>query len=224
MISKCQNIVINRTKFSEFPEFDVNSQSAEGLKLVGYIESVDLCTGEPIKQNVAVDYSSVSEVTIKTPPNLYIDSLINGEYSNYITKAGAGNWNIAYRILDSFEGSFIQIQIDSELEEDLAQIFADTDREGKRSLAFSFDRTIPLGKEIKLLIKSFPADESFVIRQLDYIKGDLPANKGILYQGIKNTSPKNVLITFIQTVGTSTTGTVSAANRIMKPVTIEIID
>ena len=62
MISKCSNIVINRTKFSDFEEFDASTQSAEGLKLVGYIETVDPLTGNSVTKNVAIEYPTVKVV------------------------------------------------------------------------------------------------------------------------------------------------------------------
>ena len=55
MISKCQNVVINRTKFSDFEDFEVGGESTENLKLVGYVETTDTL-GNAISKNVSVKY------------------------------------------------------------------------------------------------------------------------------------------------------------------------
>lgn len=76
MISKCSNIVINRTKFSDFEEFDTSTQSTEGLKLVGYIETIDPLTGNVVKKNIAIDYPSVK---IVKPKSYFVPNLANPE-------------------------------------------------------------------------------------------------------------------------------------------------
>lgn len=53
MISKCENVVINRVKFSEFEGYDPASEPTDGLKLVGYIET------DAGKRNISVDYGKI---------------------------------------------------------------------------------------------------------------------------------------------------------------------
>ena len=55
MISKCQNVVINRTKFSDFEDFEVGGESTENLNLVGYVETTD-ALGNTVSKNVSVKY------------------------------------------------------------------------------------------------------------------------------------------------------------------------
>lgn len=55
MISKCQNVVINRTKFSDFENFDTKTQSTEKLNLVGYVTSTD-DLGNDVTKNVSIKY------------------------------------------------------------------------------------------------------------------------------------------------------------------------
>lgn len=55
MISKCQNVVINRTKFSDFENFDTKIQSTEKLNLVGYVTSTD-DLGNDVTKNVSIKY------------------------------------------------------------------------------------------------------------------------------------------------------------------------
>lgn len=55
MISKCQNVVINRTKFSDFEDFDAETDSIENLNLVGYVTSTD-AFGNDISKNVSIKY------------------------------------------------------------------------------------------------------------------------------------------------------------------------
>ena len=55
MISKCKNVVINRTKFSDFEDFDAETDSIENLNLVGYVTSTD-AFGNDISKNVSIKY------------------------------------------------------------------------------------------------------------------------------------------------------------------------
>lgn len=52
MISKCENVVINRTKFSDFVDFNP-AEGTDGLKLVGYVD------GPNGKQNISVDFGAL---------------------------------------------------------------------------------------------------------------------------------------------------------------------
>lgn len=62
MISKCENVVINRVKFSEFEGYDPASESTDGLKLVGYIET------DAGKRNISVDYGKILKKNGEMPP------------------------------------------------------------------------------------------------------------------------------------------------------------
>ena len=62
MISKCENVVINRVKFSEFEGYDPASESTDGLKLVGYIET------DAGKRNISVDYGKILKKNGEIPP------------------------------------------------------------------------------------------------------------------------------------------------------------
>ena len=55
MISKCQNVVINRTKFSDFEDFDAETDSIENLNLVGYVTATD-ALGNEVSKNVSIKY------------------------------------------------------------------------------------------------------------------------------------------------------------------------
>ena len=62
MISKCENVVINRVKFSEFEGYDPASESTDGLKLVGYIET------DAGKRNISIDYGKILKKNGEIPP------------------------------------------------------------------------------------------------------------------------------------------------------------
>ena len=61
MISKCENVVINRVKFSEFEAYDPAEEPIDGLKLVGYIEDADG------KRNISIDYGKLLKKNGETP-------------------------------------------------------------------------------------------------------------------------------------------------------------
>ena len=231
MISKCSNIVINRTKFSDFEDFDVTSQSTEGLKLVGYINTVDLNSGEVIKKNVAVEYPS-NEITIEIPPNYSILSLRNSKLDTSIISLDAVGDVNCYRINSNFEADYIQINFKDSDPKDLKDKFFDVvyDDITYKCFHISFDRYIPLGKEIKILFKNFPIHiEPLAVRQLDYSKSldDTPGvitGEEILFSwDTKFISGKNLLVTFVQTLRSDVDAD-SANNRIMVPTTIKLID
>lgn len=71
MISKCENVVINRVKFSEFEGFDPAAEGVDGLKLVGYIENEDG------KRNISIDFGALLKK--------------NGEIANIGAYIHAGN-------------------------------------------------------------------------------------------------------------------------------------
>lgn len=170
MISKCSNIVINRTKFSDFEDFDVTTQSSEGLKLVGYIETVDACSGEVIKKNVAVEYPS-NKITIERPANYFISNLSKDALNEeYMILEPLTNNRTCHRIQGTFQGDFIQINFNETDPEELmgASFCKDGD---KICFNISFARDVEFGRTIKVLFKNFPIyQENLVVNLLDYSK------------------------------------------------------
>ena len=231
MISKCQDIVINRTKFSEFDEFDPTVESTEGLKLVGFVETYDYCTGKTIKKNVSVEYPS-SRVKVETPSNYVITDLTNSSIDNSIISfEPVGDVN-CYRINSNFEGETIQINFKDTDPINLPDKFFDIIIDNKTYKCFniSFDRYIPLGKEIKIFFKNFPIYmENIGVRHIDYEKAltGVPGviiSSEILFTGTpKFNGPRNFLVTFIQTLNNNAAAD-SANNRKMVATKIELID
>ena len=80
MISKCENIVINRTKFSEFSDFDPATEGVNGLKLVGYIDNIDG------KRNISIDYGALLKKDGEVAPlGQYVRAGAIGDYT-FISK------------------------------------------------------------------------------------------------------------------------------------------
>lgn len=253
MISKCQNIVINRTKFSDFPDYDVASQPTEGLKIVGYVDTYDICSGEHIKQNVALNYADVSEVNIKTPDNYFVDDFQNFEPINgYVIKTDlVTGYKPSFRITDKFEGSLIQFNLKDGHDVRANDLVYSTVRGNNNpEIVFSFAKTIPFGKEIKILIKNFPVtsiyDENtgeeitYRIKMIDYAtEGSTPTPPITIFESskkylnyIENPSSKkivkNILMTFVHSaasgVNSVESGKVDSLNRRMTVTNVEIID
>jgi hypothetical protein len=241
MISKCQNIVINRTKFSEFEPFVPSGQSPEGLKLVGFVESVDLSTGETIRKNVSVEYPS-SKVTVSLPENSVIPNLNDIEVSASIISFDPlpNPYGVCLRINSGFEGETVQLNF---TELDLLEnnnVFFDTviDEKTYKTLNISFDRYIPTGKEIKILFKNFPIsikdkDAFGAIRLLDYSKDKNNNARAVQSSNVlfkhdegfdtHNIIRANILITCMQTlIGGAVNDT--SENRKMVATQIELID
>lgn len=236
MISKCQNVLVNKTKFSDFEEFDVTTQSTEGLKLVGFLETTDLCTGDTIKKNVSVEYPSVS-TPVALPSNYAILNLSNNtidtsKISVDIVNDGFGQFN-CYRINSGFDGSFIQINFKQEDWKIYNNKFFFENSTGHKCFNISFDRYIPLGKEIKVLFYNFPIHETdnFSVRLLDYEKTNVVGaastvlSSDILFShenGFNGGGPKNFLVTFVQRLATTATSD-SHEQRTMVATNIELI-
>lgn len=225
MISKCQNIVINRTKFSDFEPFDVSTEgsSAEGLKLVGYIEEYN-CLGEKVAKNVSISYSDISEVQIKEPSNYFVPNLQDFIANSYVSKTSIGSNKIVYRINNNFEGSLIQMNIPAE---DMSKVF-DTDKNGVNWLTLSFSRDIPFGKEMRVLINGFPtySDAQYKIKLIDYMPGQSEAaDICTLFESHEkfNNKRKNILLTFVQGA-CNNVDEARPENRIMNPTRVEILN
>lgn len=243
MISKCQNIVVNRTKFSEFDDYDVNSLPTSGLKVVGYISEYDQCSKEYINRNVAIDYSAISEVNIVTPDNYFIPDLQNHSSDvRFVEQQRVeyrGEAVYVYRIKSNFEGNFIQLNIKDTYGEKTTTNIFNAERDSAKIMYISFDKEIPLGREIKILIKGFPLFVENGVKNalclIDY--KDLSA-VAVNYQGgniiegdtafTKDDSLRNVLITFKQTVINGATGdgagNALADNRVMVATNVELVD
>lgn len=237
MISKCQNIVINRTKFSEFYDYDVNSLSTSGLKIVGYIEPTDQNSVESTK-NVAIDYSALSEVNIVTPDNYFVPALENfTPVNNYMIKEMVRFESRdveVYRITSDFEGTFIQFNLGDSFDPVTCNNIFSNDREGYKTLYISFDKKIPFGREIKVLFKNFPMyiDDSgakFAIRLINYGK---VTDIAMDYHGenliesdeyFKKDDPtRNILISFVQSANSSASSA-DNNNRFMSATNTEIV-
>lgn len=225
MISKCQNIVINRTKFSDFEPFDVSTEgsAAEGLKLVGYIEEYN-CLGEKVAKNVSISYSDISEVQIKEASNYFIPNLQDFIANSYVSKTSIGSNKIVYRINNNFEGSLIQMNIPAE---DMSKVF-DTDKNGVNWLTLSFSRDIPFGKEMRVLINGFPtySDAQYKIKLIDYMPGQSEAaDICTLFESHKkfNDKRKTILITFVQGA-CNNIDEARPENRIMNATRVEILN
>lgn len=238
MISKCQNIVINRTKFSEFDDYDVNRLPTTGLKVVGYISEYDQCSQQYVNRNVAIDYSAISEVNIITPDNYFIPDLQNHSSDTRYVEKQAIDFNgekiYAYRVKSNFEGDFIQINI----KEPYTNIF-NTEKNSVRTLYFSFDKDIPLGREIKIIIKNFLVTvEDGVKNAIAVVDYKDLSSVAVNYQGgniiesdeefSKDNPLRNILITFKQTVingaNSDGAGNALADNRVMIATNVELVD
>lgn len=224
MISKCQNVVINRTKFSDFEEFHPETDSTEGLKLVGFIETIDMCTGETIKKNVSVDYPNTSP-TVKRPENLIIDNLY--ENNIFCVKKVICNDGEAtltrYTVTSDFEGDLIQINNLN----DNSNIFKN-EAFSTGYLNIGFTKNIPFGRIIKVIFNNFPADKyGIILRQVNY---DETTNHTI-YAGSpeiliekdeKLGDNTSILITFTQSTEKGTASVATGSNKLHKVVASEI--
>ena len=243
MISKCQNIVINRTKFSEFDDYDVNRLPTSGLKVVGYVTEYDQCADAYVGRNVAIDYSAISEVNIVKPDNYFIPDLQKHSSDIRFVEKQAIDYNgskvYTYRIKSAFEGDFMQFNIVDAYGVGATTNIFNAETNSTKILYLSFDKEIPLGREINILIKNFPLyvenGVKNAIALIDY--KDLSA-VAVNYQGgniiegdaefEKDNSLRNVLITFKQTVinGANSDGTGNALshNRVMVATNVQLVD
>ena len=242
MISKCQSVVINRTKFSDFEDYDTSSQPTEGLKLVGYVETKDYCSGEIIKKNVAVDYSEIahggSTITEETIKGYFVDNFQSfSPLNNYIIPSSlVPGYERSFRITNTFRGELIQFNLkDGYNDNATTNVFSNKNQD--KVLAFSFDRTIPVGKKIQILIKGFPVktinNKKFIINLIDFENmGDIPSVREVIFESDERYEEsgalKNILITFVQTaefnVNADATNGAASANRRMTVTNVEFIN
>lgn len=169
MISKCSNIVINRTKFSDFEEFDTSIQSAEGLKLVGYVTTTDPLTGNSVTKNVAIDYPTVK---IVKPKSYFVPNLANPELNGeFIQVQTLSDGSTSYHILGGFKGDLIQLNFNDTacLTQDNGYGVFSKVGDFSRCFTISFAKDIEFGQEIKVLFKNFPIYvEGTAVRMVDF--------------------------------------------------------
>lgn len=248
MISKCSNIVINRTKFSDFEEFDTSTQSTEGLKLVGYIETIDPLTGNAVKKNIAIDYPAVK---IVKPKSYFVPTLadpeLNGEFMEVRTLSDGST---SYHVLSGFQGDMIQLNFNESACLTSDNGYGAFNKVGDHLYCFtiSFAKDIQLGQEIKILFKNFPIYvEGTAVRMVDFTPNRSCVagiqSSEILFEfderfkemWIGNTfnstcecnpctcKPFNFLVTFKQTMVASATNE-GASQRKMIATNIELVD
>lgn len=238
MISKCSNIIINRTKFSEFEDFDISSQYADNLKLVGYIEETDPCSGETVKKNVAIKYSPTK---VLRPSSYFIPDLIEPELnSEYVRVQTLSDGSISYHICSGFQGDMIQFNFNESLvsQDNGNGPFCDTGKYPK-CFTISFDKEIDFGQEINILFKNFPIYIPGIAARVVDFTSTVPCKAGIQSESIlfeyndkfhdmwtdtENTcKPFNFLVTFNQTM-VSSAGSTSSAGRKMVATNIVLVD
>ena len=243
MISKCQNIVVNRTKFSEFDDYDVDKLPTSGLKVVGFVKTYDPCAEKDVYKNVAIDYSAISEVNIVTPNNYFISDLQKHSSDiRFVEKQLVryeGKDVFVYRIKAKFEGNFMQFNIVDTYGVGTTSNIFNPEYNATKTLYLSFDKEIPFGREIKVLIKNFPLYiENGVKNAICLIDYKDLSSIAVNYQGEniiegseefkKTDSLRNVLITFKQTVinggDSDGTGNALAENRVMIATNVELVD
>lgn len=248
MISKCSNIVINRTKFSDFEEFDTSTQSAEGLKLVGYVSTIDPLTGNTVKKNIAIDYPTVK---IAKPTSYFVPNLANPELNGeFIEVRTLSDGSTSYHVLGGFQGDMIQFNFNETSILEQNNGYGAFSKVGEHSHCFtiSFAKDIPFGHEIKVLFKNFPIYvEGTAVRVVDftpdcsYIAGIQASDilfqfderfKQMWFGNISNTTyenntstgkPFNFLVSFKQTMVASAASD-GASQRKMIATNIELVD
>lgn len=164
MISKCENIVINRTKFSEFSDFDPTSEGIENLKLVGY---VDDAYG---KRNISIDYGALLK---KNGESANIGKIVNAKLIDTTTSPIHINIICDKKCglkIDDNALSFIQIQ----------NLTADSpfiDENNSLDIAFA-DTSYALGQEVNILFDKIPANLTLFARstEIPFYAGDIGMN------------------------------------------------
>ena len=173
MISKCENIVINRTKFSEFVDYDPAVEGVENLKLVGYVD------GPAGKQNISVDYGAlltkngealvrgvrfpIGNITAESTPiriNVICDK-----------KCGI--------IIDDNSLDYIQI-------DDITEKSEIIDSDGEIDIAFA-NNSYAIGQRTEVLFKDLPGNIKLISRSTGepFYNGDIGGYIDILTRFIK---------------------------------------
>ena len=193
MISKCQNIVINRTKFSDFELLDQSQAINNDVKLVGYFETTDYCTGETIKKNVAVDYPQFEATSVETKvsynfiPTLGISDTAGAIVTQYIDGPSY--------IIQQGAADYIQIHGYS------SDVWS-----SNGTLAIGFNKNISIGRKFQLLFANFPTSEHD-LELVSIIDGVKQTSSIILPRGTY--ASNNILLTFVQKSGS----TIDSAKR-----------
>jgi tRNA U34 5-carboxymethylaminomethyl modifying GTPase MnmE/TrmE len=118
MISKCENVVINRVKFSEFEGYDPASESTDGLKLVGYIET------DAGKRNISVDYGKILKKNGEMPARGQYLKAEHINNSSIISKNNVCETVVGLKV-DANDLEFIEIDVNS-CYEALGEIIGET--------------------------------------------------------------------------------------------------
>lgn len=173
MISKCENIVINRTKFSEFVDYDPAIEGVENLKLVGYVD------GPAGKQNISVDYGALLTKNGQAPvrgvrfPIGNITAESTPIRINVICDKKCGI------IIDDNSLDYIQI-------DDITEKSEIIDSDGEIDIAFA-NNSYAIGQRTEVLFKDLPGNIKLVSRSTGepFYNGDINGHIDVLTRFIK---------------------------------------
>lgn len=173
MISKCENIVINRTKFSEFVDYDPAVEGVENLKLVGYVD------GPAGKQNISVDYGALLTKNGEAPvrgvrfPIGNITAESTPIRINVICDKKCGI------IIDDNSLDYIQI-------DDITEKSEIIDSDGEIDIAFA-NNSYAIGQRTEVLFKDLPGNIKLISRSTGepFYNGDIGGYIDILTRFIK---------------------------------------
>jgi chromosome segregation ATPase len=141
MISKCENVVINRVKFSEFEGYDPTSESTDGLKLVGYIET------DAGKRNISVDYGKILKKNGEIPGRGIIINAEAIDSSSIISNNTVCEQVTGFKV-DANDLEFIQINGLSE---------KNYIKDGYLPISFA-NSSYTIGQECALFLHNIPAN------------------------------------------------------------------
>ena len=173
MISKCENIVINRTKFSEFVDYDPAVEGVENLKLVGYVD------GPARKQNISVDYGALLTKNGQAPVQG-----VRFPIGNITTESTPIRINVICDkkcgiIIDDNSLDYIQI-------DDITEKSEIIDSDGEIDIAFA-NNSYAIGQRTEVLFKDFPGNIKLVSRSSGepFYNGDISGYIDVLTRFIK---------------------------------------
>lgn len=141
MISKCENVVINRVKFSEFEGYDPSAESTDGLKLVGYIET------DAGKRNISIDYGKILKKNGEIPARGIIINAESIDSSSIISNNTVCEQVTGFKV-DANDLEFIQINGLSE---------KNYIKDGYLPISFA-NSSYTIGQECALFLHNIPAN------------------------------------------------------------------
>lgn len=141
MISKCENVVINRVKFSEFEGYDPSAESTDGLKLVGYIET------DAGKRNISIDYGKILKKNGEIPVRGIIINAESFDSSSIISNNTVCEQVTGFKV-DANDLEFIQINGLSE---------KNYIKDGYLPISFA-NSSYTIGQECALFLHNIPAN------------------------------------------------------------------